>query len=208
MNRIKYLDHVDITILSELAAKPLHFNELARRLRSLCSRRTLQRRLRALVDAGLLYVKVDGQYKFYCIRDDVLRAGIRLLETLSRVAKVTATEPLTLDEMGIVFTLADMTWYYVWFIYMTRKEVGRILLTMLMERYWPALFSLLTKYIENKGVKLEKSLEAYISKLTNALEGLRIEVVNQVDVKHRELFHELINAVIDAYHTLANTMTP
>ena len=118
------------------------------------------------------------------MHSEVLNAELWLPNMLSRTAEAVTSfgvsEEAVLNEMNIVFTIADMVWYYTWFIYMTKREVGQLLLMTLIERYWPSLFSLLTKYITRKGVDLEKALRAYISRLLRALENLREEITKCV----------------------------
>ena len=129
MNRI---DEVSLSILFELSKAPLHFNELARRMRGKCSRKALQRRLNELVKAGILEVKKDGQYKFYAITDKRLSTGLKLLNQLSTTMETVLSsnvpDPILKNEMIIIYTLMDMAWYYVWFNFMVNKDIGEILL--------------------------------------------------------------------------------
>jgi len=200
---------VDLSILFELAKTPLHFNELARRMKGKCSRRTLQKRLNELVKTGMLKVKMDGQYKFYTIVDKSLRTGLKLLNQLSNTAKVILSSNISdhtlRNEIILLSILTDLVWYYVWFNFMVRREIGEILLSALTEEYWPKIFKLLKNFLNNKGVDLEKALNMYLSKLLIWIEKTKGRVVIHRDLVHKNEICEIMTCLLEAYKSLTPT---
>ena len=192
----------------ELSKKPLHFNELARRLKGICSRVTLQRRLSKLVEAGILDVKVDGQYKFYTIKDRRLRMGLRLLSQLMTAVETILSSnvpnQVLKNEVVVLFTLVDMAWYYVWYNSMVDRNTGEILLLAAVKIYWPKIFRLVENFLTGKGVDIRRIPTSYIDELVAWIEWLKDQVITYQDIVHKREIGESLACLLEAYKSLTN----